>query len=175
MGLTRPACPTCPCYHPPDSEKRFDMKALARYQAIAVAVGVLLAAGSDLAGQSPASPPPTGAPAAERLAERIQARIDGIRNFSAEFTQTYRGGGLREPTSERGSVLIKKPGRMRWTYTGPEDKLFVADGQKMYMYVPADRQVMVRNMPAADLATTPVLFLAGRGNVARDFRAEYFV
>jgi outer membrane lipoprotein carrier protein len=116
---------------------------------------------------------PAGAPAAEDLARRLQSRYEGIRDFSADFAQTYRGGVLRKTTTERGTVLIKKPGRMRWTYTSPEDKLFIADGTKMYIYVPADRQVMVRDVPAGDAATTPVMFLVGRGNVSRDFAASH--
>ena len=44
-------------------------------------------------------------------------------------------------------MLIRKPGRMRWAYTAPEEKLFVSDGVKMYAWVPADRQVTVSSMP----------------------------
>jgi outer membrane lipoprotein carrier protein len=149
------------------------MKALRRCTGAASILGLLLICPPLRASSAQPAPPPTGAPPAERLAERLQARYDGIHDFSADFTQTYRGGVLRKTTTERGNVLIKKPGLMKWTYTSPESKLFVADGKKMYIYVPADRQVMVRGMPATDAATTPIMFLVGRGNIARDFRAEY--
>jgi outer membrane lipoprotein carrier protein len=145
----------------------------AAQQSIACAVGLLVPVSAAAAGAQTTGPIPTGAPPAVELAAKLQERYAAIRDFSADFTQTYRGGVLRKTTTERGSVLIKKPGRMRWTYTTPEDKLFVADGQKMYIYVPADRQVMIRSMPEADLATSPILFLVGRGNLVRDFRAEY--
>src|SRR4029077_8556035 len=46
---------------------------------------------------------------------------------------------------------------------------FVSDGVKMYSFVPQDKQVIVASVPAADLATTPILFLAGKGNLTRDF------
>ncbi len=118
-------------------------------------------------GQTTAQPPPPAA-----LAARLQARYANVNDFSADFVQSYRGGVLRRTTTERGTVLVKKPGLMRWTYTSPEDKLFVSDGRKMYVYVPADRQVIVRNLPAADQASSPVLFLLGRGNLTRDFTAE---
>jgi outer membrane lipoprotein carrier protein len=117
--------------------------------------------------------PPPGAPPAEELAKRLQARYDAVRDFTADFSQTYRGGVLRKTTTERGTVAVKKPGRMRWTYQKPEEKLFVSDGSRMYMYVPADRQVMVSRVPAADIANSPMLFLLGRGDVSRDFTAEY--
>lgn len=113
----------------------------------------------------PSQPPPS----ARELAQQIQRKYQQVHDFSADFEHVYQGGVLRKKLSERGSVLIKKPGRMRWTYTTPEKKEFVSDGHKLYSYIPADRQVVVSTMPAADEASSPALFLAGRGDVARDF------
>ena len=76
---------------------------------------------------------------------------------------------LRKQITERGHLLIKKPGKMRWEYTAPEQKLFVSDGVKIYSYIPQDKQVIVSPMPRDDEATTPALFLAGKGNLTRDF------
>ncbi|MBI3048263.1 MAG: outer membrane lipoprotein carrier protein LolA [Acidobacteria bacterium] len=107
----------------------------------------------------------------EALARALQQRYQGIRDFSADFVHTYRGGVLRTQTTERGTVAIKKPGLMRWVYTSPERKEFVSDGRQVYSYIPADRQVIVAPLPAQDEATTPALFLAGKGDIVRDFTA----
>ena len=112
-------------------------------------------------------------PAPERLARALQERYQSIRDFTADFVHTYRGGVLRTETTERGTVVIKKPDRMRWVYTTPERKEFVSDGLKVYSYLPLDRQVIVTNVPPDDQATTPAAFLAGRGDIARDFTAEF--
>jgi len=117
------------------------------------------------------APPPDVAP--QEFARRVQDRINAIDDFSADFVQTYQGGALRKRATERGRVQIKKPGRMRWTYTAPEEKLFVADGRKMYFWVPADKQVVVRDVPPDDQAATPVLFLTGKGQLVRDFTVSY--
>ena len=109
----------------------------------------------------------------ERLALALQQRYQGIRDFTADFVHTYRGGVLRTQTTERGTVVIKKPGRMRWVYTSPERKEFVSDGVTVYSYLPLDRQVIVTRLPPDDQATTPAAFLAGRGDIARDFTAEF--
>jgi outer membrane lipoprotein carrier protein len=106
---------------------------------------------------------------AAALARSIQHKYDTIRDFSADFTHSYEGGVLRKRITERGRVLIKKPGRMRWEYTAPEQKLFVSDGVKLYSYIPADKQVIVASVPRDDQAATPALFLAGKGDVTRDF------
>jgi len=58
---------------------------------------------------------------------------------------------------------------MRWDYSTPETKQFVSDGVKMYSYIPQDKQVIVASVPPDEDAPTPTLFLAGKGNLTRDF------
>jgi outer membrane lipoprotein carrier protein len=112
-------------------------------------------------------------PAPEALAKSLQQRYQGIKDFSADFVHNYRGGVLKTQTQERGKVTVKKPSRMHWTYTAPEKKEFVSDGLKIYSYIPQDKQVIVSSVPAGDQATTPALFLAGKGDIVRDFSATY--
>jgi len=109
---------------------------------------------------------------AQDLAQSLQRKYDGIKDFSAEFTHTYRGGVLKKEIVERGRLLVKKPGKMRWQYTAPEQKLFVSDGVKMYSYIPQDKQVIVTSIPPDDQITTPTMFLTGKGNLTRDFSAS---
>jgi outer membrane lipoprotein carrier protein len=112
-------------------------------------------------------------PAPDALARSVQQRYDRESDFAADFVHTYRGGVLRKQATERGTVAVKKPGRMRWVYTAPEKKTFVSDGTKIYSYIPQDRQVIVSNVPKDDEAATAVMFLAGKGDVIRDFTASY--
>ncbi len=111
-------------------------------------------------------------PTAAELAQSLQKKYDGIRDFSADFVHNYRSGALRKQMIEKGRLLIKKPGKMRWEYTTPEPKLFVSDGAKMYSYIPADKQVVIGTVPSDDTASAPALFLAGKGNLIRDFTAS---
>ena len=106
---------------------------------------------------------------APELAAALQKKYDGIKDFSADFTHAYEGGVLRKQITERGHLLVKKPGKMRWDYSAPDQKQFVSDGAKMYSYLPQDKQVIVSTVPADDEAGTPTLFLAGKGNLTRDF------
>ena len=75
--------------------------------------------------------------------------------------------------TEKGTVQIKKPGKMRWHYDTPEEKLFVFDGRTMYAYFLDEAQVTVSPMPQGDEISAAVLLLTGRGNLVRDFRPEY--
>lgn len=120
----------------------------------------------------PAAAGQTRPPAAE-TARALQQKYDKVKDFSADFAHTYEGGVLKRKSTERGTVVVKKPGRMRWEYTAPEKKTFVSDGRKIYSHVPADKQLIVSSVPADDEATTAVLFLAGKGNLTRDFNVSY--
>jgi outer membrane lipoprotein carrier protein len=110
---------------------------------------------------------------AAEAAQALQKKIDSIHDFSSDFVHVYEGGVLKKQVTERGRLLVKKPGRMRWEYSAPEAKTFVSDGVKLYSYVPADKQVLVSPVPAEDEAATASLFLAGKGNLTRDFAATF--
>jgi outer membrane lipoprotein carrier protein len=112
------------------------------------------------------------APSPDDLARNLQRKYEQIQSFTADFEHVYEGGVLRKKVAERGNVMIRKPGLMRWTYTAPEKKEFVSDGRKLYSYIPEDRQVIVTAVPTADEASSPALFLAGKGNIGRDFTAS---
>src|SRR5688572_8210960 len=107
------------------------------------------------------------------VARDLQRKYDRVTDFSADFVHSYRGGVLKQQATERGRLLVKKPGKMRWEYTAPEKKLFVSDGRKIYSYVPQDKQVVVSTMPQDDQAPTPALFLTGKGNITRDFTVTF--
>lgn len=115
---------------------------------------------------------PAQTPSASELAARIQARYDTIRDFSADFVQTQTSPLLPKPVVERGEVKIRKPGRMRWVYTTGDRNQLISNGTTIYAYFPRDRYVSPSPMPTGNEATTGLLFLAGRGNLTRDFTAR---
>jgi outer membrane lipoprotein carrier protein len=112
-------------------------------------------------------------PPAQEVAAALQKKYDAIRDFTADFVHESQGGLLRKKQVERGVVQVKKPGKMRWDYKSPEQKLFLSDGHRIYLHVPADNQVIISPVPEQDQATTAVLFLVGKGNLTRDFNVSY--
>lgn len=117
--------------------------------------------------QSPA------APSLPELLAKLQAHYDRVTDFSADFEHRYAGGVLRTSDVERGTVRVRRPGQWRFDYVSPEPKLFVCDGATIHSWFPADRQVVVSPLPAGAGASTPASFLAGEGDLLRDFTARY--
>lgn len=124
---------------------------------------------------APAAPaaPAAARPPAQEVAAALQRKYDAVKDFTADFVHESEGGLLRKKQSESGTLQVRKPGRMRWDYRKPEPKLFISDGRKIYLYVPADNQVIISPVPSEDQATTAVLFLVGKGNLTRDFAVSY--
>lgn len=106
------------------------------------------------------------------LVEKIERHYDSVSDFEAGFTQRYERRLLRRTVSESGTVSVKKPGRMRWEYRSPEEKVFVTDGAKTYFYLPAENQVMVSQKPQGAMGMeegSPFELLAGRGRLRDSF------
>jgi outer membrane lipoprotein carrier protein len=107
------------------------------------------------------------------LAAKVQQRYNGIKDIQGDFVQTYEGGVLRTKTTERGTVAIKRPGKMRFVYVKPEKKEFVSDGNRLYTHLVADKQVIVSPAPGPDQGDIPAMFLAGQSDLARDYTPSF--
>lgn len=74
------------------------------------------------------------------VVQALQDRYRSSKSLKATFLERYREG-RRDVRIESGTVYFRRPGRMRWEYSSPEEKLFIADGNQLWFYVPADRTV----------------------------------
>ena len=120
-----------------------------------------------------AFPQNDGSPGIGLLVERVQDQLDAFSDLRARFVQhkLSRLGSIT--TSAGGRLYVQSPGRMRWEYDD-DQQLLVAGGpgRGMYHYFPADNQVQVYQADFSNTAEIPILYLAGRGNLRRDFDVE---
>ncbi len=107
---------------------------------------------------------------AQSLVRRLEERQARAQDLTARFVQSYRSGILGREVVERGLVRIKRPGRMLWEYKDPEKKTFVSDGRTCYFYVPADRQVIVRDQD--EERGVAARLLSGKGGLLQEFEAR---
>jgi len=99
----------------------------------------------------------------------IQDRYEKTNDFEANFIQEYIGKVMRQPNKGEGKVYFKKKGMMRWDYTVPTQKL-ISDGHTLWYYQPEEKQVLVSDVSRVLKEKTPLAFLAGEGNLGRDFK-----
>lgn len=100
------------------------------------------------------------------LADRIDHHYNSLRSLEVHFVQTYAGMGMNR--HESGVLLLKKPGRMRWTYTQPDGKLFILDGHNGYFYSPGDTEVQRVPVKQLDDMRSPLALLLGHTQLAKE-------
>ncbi|HSA92302.1 MAG TPA: outer membrane lipoprotein chaperone LolA [Terriglobales bacterium] len=101
------------------------------------------------------------------LARSVDERYNRLQSLSAEFTEIYRGQGMAR--TESGTMWLKRPGRMRWEYRTPREKLFVTDGKTAYFYLPDERQVRRAPVKKLDDLRSPLRYLLGKSKLLKEF------
>ncbi|MBV8436540.1 MAG: outer membrane lipoprotein chaperone LolA [Silvibacterium sp.] len=102
----------------------------------------------------------------QALAERIGQHYNSLHSLEVQFTQTYEGMGMNR--KEAGVLLLKKPGKMRWTYSKPAGKLFVLDGKYGYFYSPGDTEVQRVPVKKLDDMRSPLRLLLGHTKLEQE-------
>ncbi|MFQ5802834.1 MAG: outer membrane lipoprotein chaperone LolA [Candidatus Methylomirabilales bacterium] len=127
------------------------------------AVGVRISAGFialSLLGVLPASQ-------AQGVVDRIQDFYDKTKDLTGQFHQRVELA-IGQVEEAWGAFSLKRPGMMRWEYERPERRLLVTNGSTLWVYTPADRQVIVQDLKAA-VTSLPFDFLMGAGKLNEQF------
>ena len=109
-----------------------------------------------------------GAADVRAIASAVDAHYNHLRTLEAEFTETYRGSGMER--AESGTLWLKKPGKMRWEYRSPKEKLFVSDGKDAWFYVPEDSQARKSSAKKLDDLRSPLSLLLGKTKLQKELR-----
>jgi outer membrane lipoprotein carrier protein len=112
------------------------------------------------------------------IAAAVDEHYNHLRSLQAEFTEVYRGSGMERTEagtlwlSKSGRALggVKKPGKMRWEYRSPREKLFVSDGKDAWFYVPGDRQARKTDAKKLDDLRSPLAFLLGKSKLEKELQ-----
>jgi outer membrane lipoprotein carrier protein len=101
------------------------------------------------------------------LSQRVDRYYNSLHSLKIDFSETYQGMG--EHREDSGVLLLRKPGKMRWTYANPAGKLFVLDGKVGWFYTPGDTHV--QRLPATQLddLRSPLRFLLGHTQLEKEF------
>jgi outer membrane lipoprotein carrier protein len=106
------------------------------------------------------------APDVQAIAQAVDSHYNHLQTLQTDFTESYRGAGIER--TESGSLWLKKPGKMRWEYRSPKEKLFLSDGKDAWFYVPGDRQVRRTSVKKLDDLRSPLGFLLGKTRLEKE-------
>jgi outer membrane lipoprotein carrier protein len=100
------------------------------------------------------------------IAQAVDRHYNHLHTIECDFTEIYSGSGSER--TETGTLWLKKPGKMRWEYRSPREKLFVGDGKNVWFYVPSERQVRKTSMKKLDDLRSPLAFLLGKTQLGKE-------
>jgi len=106
------------------------------------------------------------------VARAVDRHYNDLRSFQAEFTESYRGAGLER--TESGTLWLKRPGKMRWEYRQPKEKLFISDGKNAWFYVPGERQARKTSVKKLEDLRSPLQYLLGHTKLEKEFAGLSF-
>jgi outer membrane lipoprotein carrier protein len=95
-----------------------------------------------------------------------------LKSLKAAFTEVYQGPGISR--TESGTLWLKKPGRMRWEYHVPREKLFVIDSQHAYFYVTGEHQARKTPLKSLDDIRSPLRYLLGKTKLEKELEGLSF-
>ena len=103
---------------------------------------------------------------AHEVAQRVDRHYNQLHSLRAGFSESYVGLGMRR--TESGTLLLLKPGRMKWDYSSPSGKLFLLDGKYAWFYTRGDPQV--QRIPAKELddLRSPLRILLGHTQLEKE-------
>src|SRR5262249_57092091 len=86
---------------------------------------------------------PVAAQSLDDVVREIEAVYGRMTDLRADFTQTAFNKSLNQTIPARGTVYLKKGGKLRWEYTEPTPQEIVSDGKKLWGYTPTLNQANV--------------------------------
>jgi outer membrane lipoprotein carrier protein len=104
----------------------------------------------------------------QHILKEVERRYNRAETLQVGFSETY-SGPSRAARTERGTLYLRKPGRMRWDYTSPAGKLFISDGKNLYLYVPGSNPEKMKLKETEDMRA-PLAFLLGKLNFEKEFQ-----
>ena len=107
-------------------------------------------------------------PDVHSVAQAIDDHYNRLQSLQAEFNEIYQGMGVQR--DESGTLWLKKPGKMRWEYRSPENKLFVADGRYAWFYLPHEKQVRKSSLRKLEDVRSPLAFLLGKTKLEKELQ-----
>ena len=108
----------------------------------------------------------------QQALDAIQRQYEKVSTFEADFTQRSYVKMMNQTQSVKGTVKIKKPGKMKWVYGTPDTQILISDGKNLWLYVPEEEQATRVPVESIYSSNTPALFLAGKGKLTQSFNVE---
>jgi outer membrane lipoprotein carrier protein len=104
------------------------------------------------------------------LLHGVENHYNHAQSLKVDFSQIY-SVSRRPAQVERGTLFLRKPGKMRWDYIAPEGKVVLSDGKNVLIYTPGNNRLEKSRLKESEDLRAPLAFLLGKLNFWKEFRS----
>lgn len=104
--------------------------------------------------------------------EEVARAVGRAPAWQADFTQYYLPAGFQQGTSERGTLVLAPPDRLRFDYTSVPGRVFAVDGPVARLVDQETGSCQATSLDAATLSRLPLATILDPEATARSFSIE---
>lgn len=109
----------------------------------------------------------------EEIAKEIQQYYEQTSTLQANFEQrTTLAGMAGRARLGGGTLVVKKPGKLRWDYLQPDKQVLICDGDEVSFYVAKQQQLIISKAAQYLQEDLTYKFFVGDGNLLHDFEVK---
>ncbi len=103
------------------------------------------------------------------VAKNLQKTYEKTTSIAVDFRQVTSNRMSRRVRRGSGTMVIMKPGKMRWDYKPPEPQVIISDGETILMYFENAKQMITGAAKEYLRSDITYAFFTGKGNFLKDF------
>lgn len=100
---------------------------------------------------------------------RIQKAYEVIQDLSGTFVQKSSIRDLQRTETYRGEFFIKRPLKMKWSYTGEQEQDVFINEDTILIYQKHDKQAFKARFDRETYGQAPLALLGGLGDIHKEF------
>ena len=102
----------------------------------------------------------------------VQKHYDSVKDIRAKFVQKSFSAAMGTETESHGSVVVERPGKMRWEYDAPDGRVIVLDKDAIRIWNPEEKQLQIAPLSPDNVSPTALGFLLGKSVLRETFDAS---
>lgn len=110
-----------------------------------------------------------GGDGSQAVLDAVQKHYDSVRDIRAKFVQRSFSAALGTETETHGSVVVERPGRMRWEYAPPDGRVIVLDKDAIRIWNPEEKQLQIASLSPDNVSPTALGFLMAKAVLRETF------
>jgi outer membrane lipoprotein carrier protein len=104
-----------------------------------------------------------------KIVKKIQDQYQATHSLEADFIQVNHYEGFTNTFTSKGRLYIKRPGKLRWDYLEPIKEQVFVNENKVWVYIPEHKQVVLSRLAQENDSQLPIHLLSWVAQLDKEF------